>query len=70
MSGDRFVVEVARVYQDHTVPVGQRSNLVTDSLSQAISMAKDMMSSRTWPPAANGFRILTPKGDELYRFSD
>ncbi len=70
MSADRFVVEIARVYQDHTVPVGQRSTLVTDSLAQAISLAKDMMTSRAWPLSANGFRILTSEGDELYKFSD
>ena len=70
MSTDRFVVEIARVYKDHTVPVGQRSYLATDSLAQAISLAKDMMTSRAWPLTANGFRILTPEGDELFRFSD
>jgi hypothetical protein len=35
MDTDRFVVEIARVYKDHTVPVGQRSYLATDSLAQA-----------------------------------
>lgn len=70
MIADKFVVEIARVYHDRTVPVGQRTNLVTDSLAQAISLAKDMMTTRAWPLSANGFRILTPDGVELYRFSD
>jgi hypothetical protein len=70
MITERFLMEIARVYQSHTVPIGQRTDLVTDSLEKAISEAKDMMSSRGWPLTANGFRILTPEGDELYRFSD
>ena len=70
MVTNKFVVEIARVYRDHHIPVGQRANLVAETLAQAVSLAKDMMTSRAWPPTANGFRILTRDGAEVYRFSD
>jgi hypothetical protein len=70
MTSQKFVVEIARIYADHTVRVGQRKSIDADTLVQAISLAKDMMTSATWPLGANGFRIVGCKGEELYRYSD
>jgi hypothetical protein len=70
MTRQKFVVEIARIYADHTVRVGQRKSIDADTLVQAISLAKDMMTSATWPLGANGFRIVGCKGEELYRYSD
>jgi hypothetical protein len=70
MANRKFVVEIARIYADHSIPVGCPTSIAADTLVQAISVAIDMMARRTWPLAANGFRIVTCKGEELYRYSD
>jgi hypothetical protein len=70
MTSRMFVIEIARIYADHTVPVGQRKSIEAETLVQAISLAKDMMTSTTWPLGANGFRVVDCKGEELYRYSD
>jgi hypothetical protein len=70
MTTRKFVIEIARIYADHSGRVGQRKSIDAETLVQAISIAKDLMTSATWPLGANGFRIVGCKGEELYRYSD
>jgi hypothetical protein len=69
-TGLKVIVEILRLNGSHVADVLFTFTHSVSSMHLARESLKGVIGTPAWPPEANGFRIVSEDGAEMYRFPE